>query len=124
MTVIQIRPCSAAPAETAPAEAAANNTVAFDSVAFDAVDTAGPQAWDDMTVEVALSVMAGARTKRLLICDDDGQGTRVVTQAELTAVRDDSAYTDQARLRDIPGDGLFAPPPADGHGRVPVSVLR
>ncbi|WP_435792357.1 CBS domain-containing protein [Actinacidiphila glaucinigra] len=70
----------------------------------EAMDTAGPQVWDDMTVEVALSVMASARVRHLLICDDDGLCTALVTQAQLTAVRDSSAYTDQVQLRDILGD--------------------
>ncbi|MFL4909428.1 CBS domain-containing protein [Streptomyces sp. MMS24-I2-30] len=71
----------------------------------DAMDTAGPQVWDDMTVEVALSVMASARTGHLLVCDNDGLCTHLVTQAQLTAVRDSSAYTDRVQLRDILGDG-------------------
>ncbi|MET9667949.1 CBS domain-containing protein [Streptomyces sp. NPDC006475] len=68
------------------------------------MDAAGPQVCDDMSVEVALSVMAAARTGRLVVCDQDGQCTGLVTQAELTAVRDSSAYTDRVRLRDILGD--------------------
>lgn len=68
------------------------------------MDAAGPQVCDDMSVEVALSVMAAARTGRLVVCDQDGQCTGLVTQAELTAVRDGSAYTDRVRLRDILGD--------------------
>ncbi|MEV8535764.1 hypothetical protein [Streptomyces sp. NPDC051211] len=56
-----------------------------------------------MTVEVALSVMAGARTEHLLVCDDDGRRTGLVTRAQLGAVRDGAAYTDRVRLRDITG---------------------
>ena len=52
-----------------------------------------------MSVEVALAVMAAARTGRLVVCDQDGQCTGLVTQTELTAVRDSSAYTDRVRLR-------------------------
>ncbi|MFE9883128.1 CBS domain-containing protein, partial [Streptomyces sp. NPDC005784] len=63
-----------------------------------------PQVCDDMSVEVALSVMAAARTGRLVVCDQDGQCTGLVTQAELTAVRDSSAYTDRVRLREILGN--------------------
>ncbi|MFE9925643.1 CBS domain-containing protein [Streptomyces sp. NPDC005774] len=70
----------------------------------DAMDTAGPQVCDDMTVEVALSVMASARTGHLLVCDNDGVCTGLLTQAQLTAVRDSSAYTDRVQLRDILGD--------------------
>lgn len=57
-----------------------------------------------MSVEVALSVMAAARTGRLVVCDQDDQCTGLVTRMELTAVRDSSAYTDRVRLRDILGD--------------------
>lgn len=73
----------------------------------DTVDEAGPRVWDDMTVEVALSVMAGARVGHLLVCDQDGRRTGLVTRAKLTAVRDGSAYTDRIRLRDL-GDGGLA----------------
>jgi CBS domain-containing protein len=68
------------------------------------MDADGPQVWDDMSVEVALSVMAAARTVRLVVCDQDGQCTGLVTRTELAAVRDSSAYTDRVRLRDILGD--------------------
>ncbi|MEV1026284.1 CBS domain-containing protein [Streptomyces sp. NPDC050264] len=69
-------------------------------------DDAGPRVWEDMTVEVALSVMAGAGVAHLLVCDDDGRRTALVTRTRLTAVRDGSGYTDRIRLRDI----------TDGHG--------
>ncbi|GGW09243.1 hypothetical protein GCM10018980_22820 [Streptomyces capoamus] len=67
----------------------------------DLADAAGPQVWEDMTVEVALSVMAAARTGHLVVCDEDGMCTGLVTRAGLTAVRDGSGYTDRIRLRDI-----------------------
>ncbi|MEZ3182192.1 CBS domain-containing protein [Streptomyces pimonensis] len=67
----------------------------------DTMDAAGPQVWEDMTVEVALSVMAAARTGHLVVCDDDGLCTGLVTRARLTAVRDGSGYTDRICLRDI-----------------------
>jgi len=67
----------------------------------DTMEAAGPQVWEDMTVEVALSVMAAARTGHLVICDDDGLCTGLVTQARLRAVRDGSGYTDRICLRDI-----------------------
>ncbi|MEH0631317.1 hypothetical protein QBA36_41370 [Streptomyces stelliscabiei] len=77
----------------------------------DAMETAGPQACDDMTVEVALSVMASVRSGHLLVCDDDGVCTGLVTRAQLTAVRDSSVYTDRVQLRDILVDpGPFASP--------------
>ncbi|MGW4978423.1 CBS domain-containing protein [Streptomyces mirabilis] len=79
--------------------------------AVEVMDAAGPQVCDDMSVEVALSVMAAARTRRLVVCDQDGQCTGLVTRTELTAVRDSSAYTDRVRLRDILGDhGSFTSP--------------
>ncbi|MEV8129067.1 CBS domain-containing protein [Streptomyces sp. NPDC085944] len=67
----------------------------------DAMEAAGPQVWEDMTVEVALSVMAAARTGHLVVCDDDGLCTGLVTRARLRAVRDGSGYTDRTCLRDI-----------------------
>jgi CBS-domain-containing membrane protein len=77
----------------------------------DAMDAPGPQVWDDMTVEVALSVMASARAAYLLVCDEDGRCTGLITQTQLTVVRDSSAYTDRIRLRDIVGDcGPFTSP--------------
>ncbi|MFI8186655.1 CBS domain-containing protein [Actinacidiphila glaucinigra] len=98
MTLVQMQPRSASATPV-------HKTVA------DAMDTAGPQVCDDMTVEVALSVMASARVGHLLICDDDGLCTELVTQAQLTAVRDSSAYTDRVQLRDILDDrGPFTSP--------------
>jgi CBS domain-containing protein len=70
---------------------------------------AGPEAssglrvHDDMTVEVALSVMAGARVEHLLLCDGDEQCTGVITRALLAVLRDSSTYTDRTRLRDVLG---------------------
>ncbi|MFF4469168.1 CBS domain-containing protein [Streptomyces sp. NPDC001599] len=87
-------------------------TNAVHGTVADAVDAAGPQVWDDMTVEVALSVMAAARTGHLVVCDQDGQYTGLVTRTRLTAVRNGSAYTDRVRLRDITdelGNALGAP---------------
>ncbi|KOX08556.1 CBS domain-containing protein [Streptomyces sp. NRRL B-3648] len=79
----------------------------------DTMDAAGPQVWEDMTVEVALSVMAAARTGHLVVCDEDGTGTGLVTRDRLTAVRDGSGYTDRIRLRDIADViGPFAAQPA------------
>lgn len=92
MTLVQMQP---RPTPPAPAHL----------TAADAVDTAGPQVCDDMTVEVALSVMAGARTGHLLVCDNDGLCTGLVTRAQLTTVRDSPAYTDRLQLRDLSGDG-------------------
>ncbi|MFH8622846.1 hypothetical protein ACH4A8_13235 [Streptomyces vietnamensis] len=47
------------------------------------MDPAGVQVCNDMTVEVAPAVMAGAQTGHLLVCDADG----LVTPARPTAVR-------------------------------------
>ncbi|MFE9465969.1 CBS domain-containing protein [Streptomyces virginiae] len=68
----------------------------------DAPEAAVPQICDDMTVEVALSVMASAREGHLLVCDQSGVYTGRVTQAQLVAVRAGDAYTDRLRLRDVP----------------------
>ncbi|MER5744389.1 CBS domain-containing protein [Streptomyces sp. NPDC002225] len=91
MTLIQLQPPSA-------------NATPVAEAAFDTMNTAGPQVCDDMTVEVALSVMASDRTGHLRVCDDDGLCTGLVTQAQLTTVRSSSAYTDRLQLRDILGE--------------------
>ncbi|MGC5535426.1 CBS domain-containing protein [Streptomyces sp. SR-10] len=79
------------------------DATAVGSTVAEAMDTAGPQVCNDMTVEVALSVMASARVGHLLVCDDSGLCTGLVTHAQLTAVRDGSAYSDRVQLRDILG---------------------
>jgi hypothetical protein len=61
----------------------------------------GPRVFDDMTVEVALSLMASARVEYLLLCDGDDQCTGAVSRTRLAAFRDSSAYTDRSRLRDV-----------------------
>ncbi|MEV5600154.1 hypothetical protein AB0L33_01760 [Streptomyces sp. NPDC052299] len=70
---------------------------------LDAMDAAGPQVCDDMTVEVALSVMTSARTGRLRVCDNDGMPTGLVTRAQLAVVRDGPGYSDRVQLRDLLG---------------------
>lgn len=98
MTLVQMQPRSASA-----------NPVA--QTVENAMEAAGPQVCDDMTVEVALSVMVSARAGHLLVCDNDGLCTGLVTQARLAAVRDSDAYTDRVRLRDVLGDrGPFASP--------------
>ncbi|MFG2733151.1 CBS domain-containing protein [Streptomyces canus] len=98
MTLVQMQPRSA-DADSV------HRTVA------EVMDAAGPQVCDDMSVEVALAVMAAARTGRLVVCDQDGQCTGLVTHTELAAVRDSFDYTDHVRLRDILGDhGSFTSP--------------
>ncbi|MFF5279667.1 CBS domain-containing protein [Streptomyces sp. 900116325] len=91
MTLVQMQPRPA-------------NATPVHRTAADAMDTGGPQVCDDMTVEVALAVMASARTGHLLVCDNDGLCTGLVTQAQLAAVSDSSAYTDRVQLRDILGN--------------------
>ncbi|MFD5745669.1 CBS domain-containing protein [Streptomyces massasporeus] len=61
-----------------------------------------PRIVDDMTVEVALSLMAGAQVDHLVLCDGDDQSTGLVTLARLTALRNGPGYTDRVRLRDLP----------------------
>ncbi|MGW7229352.1 CBS domain-containing protein [Streptomyces cyaneofuscatus] len=98
MTLVQMQP-------SATHATAGGRTVA------DTMDSAGPQVCDDMTVEVALSVMASARTGHLLVCDGSGRCTGLVTHAQLAAVRDGAAYSDRVRLRDVLGDrGPFTSP--------------
>ncbi|MFJ4953659.1 hypothetical protein [Streptomyces sp. NPDC088760] len=47
----------------------------------------------------------------LVVCDEDGMCTGLVTRARLTAVRDGSGCTDRIRLRDIADViGPFASP--------------
>ncbi|MET9695636.1 CBS domain-containing protein [Streptomyces sp. NPDC006529] len=92
----------------APAEARADLTR---QTVDDAMKAAGPQVCDDMTAEVALAVMAGSRTEHLLVCDEDGLCTGLVTRVQLAAIRDSTAYTDRLRLRDVLGDrGPFTSP--------------
>ncbi|MGW6026728.1 hypothetical protein [Streptomyces sp. NPDC055099] len=54
-----------------------------------------------MTVELALSVMAGEGARHLFLCDEDDQRTGLITRARLIEVREGPAYTDQVRLRDV-----------------------
>lgn len=72
--------------------------------AADAMTPPGPQAHGDMSVDVALSVLSSARTAHLLIRDEDGRCTGMVTHAQLAAHRGGSWYTDRTRLRDIAHD--------------------
>ncbi|MGW6548561.1 CBS domain-containing protein [Streptomyces massasporeus] len=64
--------------------------------------TPAPRIRDDMTVEVALSLMAGAQVDHLVLCDGDDQSTGLVTLARLTVQRNAPTYTDRVRLRDLP----------------------
>ncbi|MGC2999862.1 CBS domain-containing protein [Streptomyces sp. G35A] len=73
----------------------------FPHVVADGRDGSGPRVRDDMTVEVALSLMAGARVDHLVLCDGDDQRTGLITLARLAVARDSPAYTDRTRLRDV-----------------------
>ncbi|MGW8989819.1 CBS domain-containing protein [Streptomyces zhihengii] len=98
MTLVQMQPRSA-------------NANPVHQTVDEATEADGPHVCDDMTVEVALAVMASARAGHLLVCDQDGVCTGLVTQAGLATVRDSAAYTDQVRLRDLLGDrGPLASP--------------
>ncbi|MEU6810454.1 CBS domain-containing protein [Streptomyces sp. NPDC046831] len=98
-------------ADTAP------TTMVDDSEAY------GPRVCDDMTVEVALAVMAGARVEYLTLCDGDDQSTGLITLARLAALRGSSTYTDRIRLRDVPQGPLPTPGARPGdtgeYSRVP-----
>ncbi|WP_420803408.1 CBS domain-containing protein [Streptomyces naphthomycinicus] len=72
--------------------------------ARDAMHAPGPQVDDHMTVDVALSVLIGARVPHLLLQDEDGRCAGLVTRAQLAAHRGGSWYSDRTRLRDIPLD--------------------
>ncbi|MEU2552777.1 CBS domain-containing protein [Streptomyces sp. NPDC013313] len=86
--------------------------------AVEDIECHGPRVCDDMTVEVALAVMAGARVEYLTVCDGDDESTGLVTRVGLAVVRDSSAYTDRIRLRDVRHGAL--PSPAGGeYGRAP-----
>ncbi|MBG0854548.1 CBS domain-containing protein [Streptomyces spinoverrucosus] len=77
-------------------------------------DVSGPRVRDDMTVEVALSLMAGARVDHLVLCDGDDQSVGLITLARLAVLRDSPTYTDRVRLRDV----LAGPFHREGrHGR-------
>ncbi|MEU2548136.1 CBS domain-containing protein [Streptomyces roseolus] len=72
--------------------------------------TSDPHVWADMTVEVALAVMSGARTGRLVIRDADGRRTGLVTRAQLAGFRASPAYTDRVRLSELdPADTASRP---------------
>lgn len=75
------------------------NRTARDAMAFP-----GPQVSHDTTIDVALSVLAGAGVEHLLIRDDDGVCSGLVTRAELTARRAGSWFLEETRLRDVTHD--------------------
>lgn len=83
---------------------AVGDTVGTGLTARDAMDAPGPQVDDHMTVDVALSVLIGARVPHLLLQDEDGRCVGLVTLTQLSAHRGGSWYSDRTRLRDIPLD--------------------
>ncbi|MDN3023521.1 CBS domain-containing protein [Streptomyces sp. S.PB5] len=91
--------------------------------AVEDIEDHGPQVGDDMTVEVALAVMAGARVEYLTVCDGDHQSMGLITRVRLAVLRDSSAYTDRIRLRDVLNESLPTPGDRSGgfaaYGRVP-----
>ncbi|WP_374228098.1 CBS domain-containing protein [Streptacidiphilus sp. ASG 303] len=72
--------------------------------ALDAMAPPGPQVGDDMVVDIALSVLISARVEHLLVQDEDGRCSGLVTRDQLTAHRGGSWYCEQTRLRDIVHD--------------------
>ncbi|WP_229864321.1 CBS domain-containing protein [Streptomyces djakartensis] len=89
-----------------------------DPAAVTGVDDNGPRVCDDMTVEVALAVMAGARVDHLTVCDGDDRSTGLVTRVRLAVLRDSPAYTDRIRLRDLlHGSPASLGTPSDGSPR-------
>ncbi|MFC8920466.1 hypothetical protein ACGF5F_16375 [Streptomyces sp. NPDC047821] len=72
--------------------------------ARDAMGAPGPQVEDHMMVDVALSVLISARVDHLLLQDEAGRCSGLVTRAQLVAYRGGSWYSDRTRLRDIPLD--------------------
>ncbi|MEW1773334.1 CBS domain-containing protein [Streptomyces sp. NPDC086777] len=91
-----------------PAPARARRSCKADTTGLTARDAMlyapGPQVDDHMAVDVALSVLIGARVPHLLLQDEDGRCAGLVTRAQLTAHRGGSWFSDRTRLRDIPLD--------------------
>jgi hypothetical protein len=91
--------------------------------AVEDIEGHGPRVCDDMTIEVALAVMASARVEYLTVCDGDDQSTALITLVRLALLRDSSTYTDRIRLRDVLDGSLPLPGGRSGgvgkHGRVP-----
>ncbi|WP_344633852.1 CBS domain-containing protein [Streptomyces glaucosporus] len=81
------------------------------------MDASGPRVCDDMTVEVALAVMAGASVEYLTLCDGDDRCTGLITRARLAVLRDSSTYTDRIRLREVLDGPLTSPGVVEEHDR-------
>lgn len=67
----------------------------------EAMGVPGLQADEQMMADVALSVAASARVQHLVLHDEDGRCSGLVTRAELAAHRGGTWYTDHTRLRDL-----------------------
>ncbi|MFJ4687251.1 CBS domain-containing protein [Streptomyces sp. NPDC091377] len=69
--------------------------------AGDAMRAPGPQVDDHTAVDVALSVLIGARVAHLLLRDEDGRCAGLVTRAQLAEHHGGSWYSDRTQLRDL-----------------------
>ncbi|MFG3118996.1 CBS domain-containing protein [Streptomyces sp. NPDC048197] len=82
-----------------------------DRAAGDVMTPPGPQVGDDMIVDLALSVLIGARADHLLVRDEDGRCTGLITRSQMAAHHHGSWYTEETRLRDLSYDrGPFTSP--------------
>ncbi|MFI6105999.1 CBS domain-containing protein [Streptomyces sp. NPDC051310] len=70
----------------------------------DAMGPTGPQVGDDMNLDLALSVLAAARSGHLVVCDADGRCTGLVSRTQLTDHPAGTWYTDLTSLRDVAHD--------------------
>ncbi|SOE09060.1 CBS domain-containing protein [Streptomyces sp. 2323.1] len=84
--------------------------------ASDVMSSPGPQVGDDMIVDVALSVLIGAGADHLLVRDEDGRCTGLITRYQMTAHHQGPWYTEETRLRDLLYDrGPFTSPLMSAH---------
>ncbi|MEU5546550.1 CBS domain-containing protein [Streptomyces sioyaensis] len=82
----------------------------------DVMSSPGPQVGDDMLVDVALSVLIGAGADHLLVRDEDGRCTGLITRYQMTAHQPGPWYTEETRLRDLLYDrGPFTSPLMSAH---------
>ncbi|MCX5157597.1 MULTISPECIES: hypothetical protein [unclassified Streptomyces] len=72
--------------------------------ARDAMGDLGPRVGDDMHVDVARSVLISARAEHLVLQDEEGRCSGLVTRAQLDAHRGGSWGAAPTRLCDIPLD--------------------
>lgn len=84
--------------------------------AGDVMSSPGPQVGDDMIVDVALSVLIGAGADHLLVRDEDGRCTGLITRSQMAVHHHGSWYTEETRLRDLIYDrGPFTSPVMSAH---------